>query len=224
MKKSKNHNSITPTWVKISGLFFYPFYAWLGLLIFTGLFFPKSHFSEILYSPIRSVFFESSDNWEGCWTGLVSNSTTCYETSYEELSYTEKIDLELENDVYSIEGEDIYQVTRKTDCIKEHKNLTPYSMDLGISMDAKGHYFQWKEKKGYLNSSGIAKIEFSHKNDSIYLKDDFIVKIDIDADTLKFRSTMKVYYFDELEYILHSEGKFTKKMKPCEDGISFLPD
>lgn len=224
MKYPKKSNSNTPISVRIAGFIFYPFYSYMGLLLIGFFLFPNSVFTDIVLKPVRWLLFESSENWEGCWEGTVEHRYDCYLTTYEELSLTERTDVELQSDVYSIDGSSPYQVTREVDCSNAIKGLPPYVNDLKINRDSNGFYFTWQDKKGYLNLNGGGSVAMTHKNDSLYQLTEFLVRINIDSDTLKFNSSITVYAFDELQYISHSTGRFIKKIAPCGDGIRFLED
>lgn len=221
MNNNKQSKANSPKWVRISSFIFYPFYAWFGLMIIGVLIFPKSVFTDIVMKPLELLLNESSETWEGCWEGIVEGNTSCFQTTYEELTFKERRDLELESDVYLIDNNSPYQVTREVECENSIDAIPPYMMDLRVYKDSSGFFFTWQDKKGYLNVDGVGSIEFEDKVDSLFLQSQFFVRVDIDSEVLKFSSSLTVYSFDELQFISQSVGRFTKKSSPCEDDIRF---
>ena len=227
MKDPKTNKADTNTLVRIAGFFFYPFYAWFGLIMVGVFLFPDSKLMDLAIKPITLIFNESSENWEGCWIGKVEHRKVCFDVTYEELSEVEIIGLQHRNDfysIYSIEGQEIYQVTKRINCNKAYKELTPYIMDLTIHQDSIGFYFKWQDTKGYLNGAGVGEITSIFSNDTSFQRGEFLLRVNINSDTLNFNKTLKVYTLDELDYISYSAGKMEKQEIPCKGVFEYLQD
>ena len=222
------YNEGNKWYIWVGRLIFYPFYSWMGLMIIGMFLFPKSPFMDCLFKPLDILFYESTENWEGCWRGQINHRMVCFESTYSELSFKQHRNLELRDDIYSLEPwsgqkEYLYQITKRIEC--GERQFTPsWIMNLEIKQDSSGFYFQWLDEIGYLNRDGVGSISISNNDDTLFFHEtELQVAVNIDSDTLNFKSSLTLSSFDELQWVSYKEGKFTKDSL-CNDEIEFVKD